>query len=111
MSPNRDSNVQRTTTTMPAAQLHMSGMPEPVCRTANAGSHNVWPGQQVLYLGNISGGPRFGARGVVKQTLGRRAKVDMGPLGTWHIPYYFLTVPMRVREAERDYRRAPTVPL
>ncbi len=96
---------------MPAAQLHMSGMPEPVRRTANAGSHNVWPGQQVLYLGNISGGPRFGARGVVKRTLGRRVKVDMGPLGTWHIPYYFLTVPMRVREEEMGSRRAPTVPL
>ena len=98
--------MQRTITREPGAQLHMSGMPEPVLRTPNTGSHNVLPGQQVLYLGNVSGGPRSGARGVVKRTLGRRVEVDMGPSGTWHIPYYFLTVPMRVRESDRGSRHA-----
>lgn len=47
-----------------------------------------------MYLGNVTGGPRFGARGVVKQALGRRVVIDMGLSGTWYIPYYFLTVPL-----------------
>ena len=51
------------------------------------------PGQQVQYVGRVSGGPRFLSRGVVKQTLQRKAIVDLGHGGTWHIPYYFLEMP------------------
>ena len=53
----------------------------------------MWPGQRVLYVGRVSGGPRRGSRGLVKATLGRRAVVDMGGSGTWTIPYYLLEVP------------------
>jgi len=51
------------------------------------------PGREVVYHGNIVGGPRHGARGVVRQASGRRVTVDMGTLGVWHIPYYFLSEP------------------
>ena len=77
------------------AQLAMPGMPAPSYTSDAAGPDDVSPGQEVLYLGNLSGGPRYGAHGVVKRTLGRRAIVDMGRSGTWHIPYFFLGVPMR----------------
>ena len=79
----------------PVSQLEMVGMPKSVRPKANAGAHNVRPGQEVMYLGDVAGGPRFGARGVVKQALARRVVADMGHSGTWHIPYYFLTVPLR----------------
>ena len=54
---------------------------------------SVAPGQEVLYVGNVSGGPRFRSRGVVKRALQRKAVVDMGRSGTWNIPYYFLSAP------------------
>ena len=54
---------------------------------------SVAPGQEVLYVGNVSGGPRFRSRGVVRRALQRKAVVDMGRMGTWHIPYYFLSAP------------------
>ena len=84
--------MSSTATRTPVAQFEMAGMPEPVRLKPNAGAHNVRPGQEVTYLGDVAGGPRFGARGVVKQTLARRAVADMGHSGTWHIPYYFLAV-------------------
>ena len=87
--------MSSTDTRTPVEQLEMAGMPEPVRPNANAGAHNVRPGQEVMYLGDVAGGPRFGARGVVKQALARRVVADMGHSGTWHIPYYFLTVPLR----------------
>ena len=75
------------------AQLSMPGIPSPALPSANASRANVWPGQEVLYIGRLKGGPRFGVRGVVKETLGRRAVVDMGRWGIWRVPYYFLSVP------------------
>ena len=57
------------------------------------GCDSVAPGQEVLYLGKVNGGPRFRSRGVVKQAYRRKAVVDMGRMGTWHIPYYFLSLP------------------
>ena len=33
------------------------------------------------------------ARGIVKEIRVRNATVDMGRSGTWHIPFYFLTLP------------------
>ena len=83
----------------PVAQLQMPGIPPPVLAGANASRANVWPGQEVTYLGKLRGGPRFGARGIVQDNLGRRAVVDMGHLGTWHIPYYFLAVPLEADQA------------
>ena len=76
-------------------QLHMSGMPPPVTAATNVSPGTVWPGCQVFYVGKLTGGPRYGAKGMVRRTLGRRAVVDMGRWGTWHIPYYFLSVPAR----------------
>lgn len=72
-------------------QLAMPGMPT-LPRTA-ASYATLTPGQEVVYLGHISGGPRYGSRGVVRQTHRRKAVVDLGRSGTWHIPYYFLGVP------------------
>ena len=54
---------------------------------------SVLPGQKVQYVGRVSGGPRFLSRGVVKEAYRRKAIVDMGRSGTWHIPYYFLEMP------------------
>ena len=89
----------------PVAQLHMPGLPTPVRAGANASPTTVWPGREVLYVGKLKGGPRFGARGLVKETLGRRAVVDMGRRGTWRIPYYYLAVPL---EADPAKASAPT---
>ncbi len=50
-------------------------------------------GQQVVYVGNIHGGPRFGSTGVITEALQRKAVVDMGKSGVWNIPYHFLTLP------------------
>ena len=75
-------------------QLSMPGIPMPERAGADASWENVQPGQEVLYLGKVNGGPPYGAHGVVKQALGRTAVVDMGHSGTWRIPYYFLTVPL-----------------
>lgn len=74
------------------AQLDMPGMPPPTIPNANASPVNLVAGQFVVYLGHVSGGPRYGARGIVKRVLSRTAVVDMGSTGTWHIPYFFLSV-------------------
>ena len=74
------------------AQLTMPGMP-PVVTGTGARRDNVAPGQQVLYLGNVAGGPRYGTRGVVTQLLGRKAIVDIRGAGVWHVPYFFLGLP------------------
>ena len=76
-------------------QLSMPGMPPTPEREPSATAGSVSAGQQVLYLGNINGGPRHGSRGVVKQTLARQAVVDMGRSGTWYVPYFFLSTPAR----------------
>ena len=71
-------------------QIPMSGMPVRMAIRAPVKCCHVMPGHEVLYLGKVSGGPRHGSRGTVRQALARQAVVDMGPIGTWHIPYYFL---------------------
>ena len=73
----------------PVTQLTMAGMPPPG-RTEAAALYDLAPGQVVQYLGKVAGGPRYGDRGLVKETLVRRAVVDMGRSGTWRIPYHFL---------------------
>ena len=75
------------------AQLSMPGMPMPAPAHATANFATAWPGREVLYLGRVGGGPRYGSCGVVKRALHRKAIVDMGAWGTWHIPYYFLGLP------------------
>lgn len=79
----------------PVIQLSMTGMSTPVYTRADAYANcsSVAPGQEVLFLGSVSGGPRYGSRGVVKQALRRKAVVDLGLSGTWHVPYYFLALP------------------
>ena len=72
------------------SQFDMPGMPPRLELRADASAHNLVPGHEVRYLGNVAGAPSFGARGVVIRVLGRKAVVDMGRSGTWHIPYFFL---------------------
>ena len=74
-------------------QIPMPGMPDPPTITRIHGSGSIAPGQVVEYQGRIIGGPRFGLRGKVVRTRVRQAVVDMGPAGTWHIPYHYLTLP------------------
>ena len=85
--------MSTTATKPPVEQLELPGIPPPAPPGPYASWRNVLPGQEVVYLGNISGGPHYGARGLVKNTLSQRAVVDMGRAGTWHIPYYFLAIP------------------
>ena len=80
-------------TTARLAQISMPGMPATTRVNTTANLATVWPGREVLYVGRVGGGPRYGSCGVVKRALYRKAIVDMGSWGTWHIPYYFLTVP------------------
>ena len=51
---------------------------------------NINNGQKVMYLGNVSGGPVNGSQGIVKKIYANKAVVDMGMVGTWNVPYYFL---------------------
>ena len=74
-------------------QIEMPGMPRPVNRLASLGRHGIRSGQEVLYLGRVAGGPRYGSMGVVKQALDRTALIDIGASDLWHIPYYFLATP------------------
>ena len=74
-------------------QIPMPGMPDPPAVTRIHGSAGIAPGQVVEYQGRIIGGPRFGLRGKVVSARVRQAVVDMGPAGTWHIPYHFLALP------------------
>ena len=55
-------------------------------------SSEVGLGQKVLYLGNVSGGPTRGTKGVVERIYAKKAVVDMGLIGKWSVPYYFLGV-------------------
>ena len=77
-----------------AEQLHLPGIPTSKALETNANVANLWPGRHVLYLGQVTGGPDYGARGVVKQTRARKVIVDLGRAGTWHIPYQFLSIPL-----------------
>ena len=81
-----------TATRHKIAQLSMPGMPELVHTHPATDCRSVAPGQQVLYLGEIRGGPRYGASGIIKEAFTRKAIVDMGQAGMWNIPYYFLAV-------------------
>ena len=72
------------------AQLRMPGMPQRR-RGAVVELPALSPGIEVEYIGRVGGGPRYGATGVVKETLARRALVDMGMSGRWLVPYYFLS--------------------
>jgi len=74
------------------AQIAMPGMPKRVIANI-ATCCELAPGQVVVYVGKIMGGPRFGTRGIVKQALQRKAVIDMGKYGTWNVPYFFLTLP------------------
>ena len=57
-------------------------------------SRGVGPGQKVLYTGNVKGGPSTGSSGIVKKLYANKAVVDLGILGIWNVPYYFLGKPV-----------------
>ena len=52
---------------------------------------NINNGQKVMYLGNVSGGPTTGSMGIVTKLYANKAVVDMGLVGTWNVPYFFLS--------------------
>lgn len=74
-------------------QLRLPGMHRSHARPKSATCCSVHIGQQVVYMGNIHGGPRYGSIGVVTEALQRKAVVDLGTSGVWNIPYHFLTSP------------------
>ncbi len=76
-------------------QMAMPGMPVRARLNDRGIGGGVAPGTVVLYMGNVSGGPKRGECGVVRRSNGRRVLVDMGRSGNWHIPYYFLAVPSK----------------
>ena len=78
----------------PIAQLRMPGMPQRR-RGTPVELATLSPGIEVEYIGRVGGGPRYGATGIVKETLAQRALVDMGVSGRWLVPYYFLDVPSK----------------
>jgi hypothetical protein len=59
-------------------------------------SSGVGPGQKVLYTGNVKGGPSTGSSGIVKKLYANKAVVDLGILGIWNVPYYFLGKPVAI---------------
>ena len=81
---------------MSFGQLQMPGLSD--MAKGNAEPAEFGPGQEVLYLGRVSGGPRYGARGIVRELRGRKAVVEIRGrrrANVWHIPCYFLTMPGR----------------
>ena len=74
-------------------QMLMPGLPRLGEARVRLGPLNARPGQVVQYCGRIRGGPKFGLYGRVVEARPRKAVVDMGDNGTWHIPYYMLAVP------------------
>ena len=82
--------MKYTSAELGESQLPLPGVPTPVDLRQMPSYREASPGQEVVYLGKIGGGPRYGSRGVLMRTLRSRAVVDMGRSGTWHIPYYFL---------------------
>ena len=56
-------------------------------------SNSVNPGQKVMYMGDVIGGPPQGISGTIKTVESRRAFVDMGIHGNWYIPYMLLILP------------------
>lgn len=72
-------------------QLRLPGMHSSHIKPKTETCCSVHVGQQVVYMGNIHGGPRYGSSGTVTEALRRKAVVDMGTSGVWNIPYHFLT--------------------
>ena len=85
--------MRSTTTHTANHQLRMPGMPLRRLLPKVATCCSVHVGQQVVYMGNVNGGPRYGSMGVVTEALQHKAVVDMGTSGVWNIPYHFLTLP------------------
>ena len=73
-------------------QIPMTGMPS-AAPLPPASCCTVAKGQRVVYIGSVGGGPRYGVSGVVKSTHRHKAVVDLVGSGTWHVPYYLLTLP------------------
>ena len=73
-------------------QLPLAGMPV-AAPLSPASCCTVAKGQQVVYIGSVGGGPRYGASGVVTSIRRHKAVVDLTGSGTWHVPYYLLTLP------------------
>ena len=78
-----------------AIQMPMPSMPTPGNLSRSELIEKVRLGSEVTYHGHVKGGPRFGARGVVRKILGRRVVVDLDTHGTWHVPFYLLAVPLK----------------
>ena len=85
--------MHRSTAEGANPQLPMSGMPARAGLRTVSNGFAVAQGQKVLYLGKVSGGPQYGTRGTVMQTLRNNALVDLGKAGTWRVLYYFLALP------------------
>ncbi len=56
----------------------------------NADCCSLLPGKRIVYVGRVGSSLQYGDMGVVLQALRNRAVVDMGPAGTWQLPYYVL---------------------
>ena len=69
-------------------RLIQDGPHGPAC--PNADCCSLRPGKQIVYVGRVGSSLQYGDMGVVIQALRNRAIVDMGPAGTWHLPYYVL---------------------
>lgn len=85
--------MPKTSSPNGTAQIAMPGMPSPSRPIVVPTCCDLPPGQRVVYVGKIMGGPRYGTSGIITQALQRKAVVDMGRHGTWNVPYYFLTMP------------------
>ena len=83
--------MNKTQNTPILNQISMPGMPNTNKEIHQNNSRRARTGQNVLYTGNIYGGPRYGAHGTVKKVFLRKAIVDLGVSGTWHIPYFLLS--------------------
>lgn len=74
-----------------AVQAALPGM-APV-RGGPARPEALRPGQAVVYVGRVRGGPDYGQMGRVEEVQGAWARVRFRRGGRWRVPVAFLTVP------------------
>ena len=61
-------------------QLPIPGFPIGIQTHTSASRRNVVPGQPVLYVGRLNGGPHYGTHGVIKEALPMKALVEATPI-------------------------------
>jgi len=72
-------------------QATLPGLPEVRMERARPGG--LRPGQAVVYVGRVAGGPSYGMAGRVVEVVGSRARVQFPRGDRWLVPVALLALP------------------